>query len=198
MQMCAKAVLLSTFLFILGGCQTTDVCGTTKDDLNLILHEVRKRELEYDEVLWLLSVNEEWGTATAWIGHIRQGVLFANKLSREAGSSEFVLQAQRAYSGIRTSRLEALCAVFMPQRLWEDKSDHYWRSSIQSFAGRGSHFQYTLVPLMDDDVQYVASSISSTDELLSVDSRRPIPLELALPWLLSRYYSAERPETPTR
>lgn len=200
----ARCIAISLLAFtqtILGGCQSTS--SSTKPAYDSLFTE--QAELFYqslatlddladpNDTLWLININIEASRSRAWVGEVRDEVLHIYDVEFNFRSRTLRVLSEGQYDNFTPPRKESLVQIFTTPTHFVSMRDYRGSMVDMSFSGHGRDYVETVKPDSDLEKKHVSQWISDSNASLELDQPNNfVPIELAMPWLISRYYSANR------
>jgi hypothetical protein len=187
-------------LVALGGCQIGEARGrTTRVDFFTQRAEAflqalgeSDRVMNSSDAIWLLELNAETDTGRAWVGEVRDEVLHVTSMECAFNPCMLRVTAEGRYAHFTTPRKNALVRAFATPTEFVSGRD-YPASARQSFSGHGRDFVATVTPKSYLEIEELARRVSDT-VVAEPDTHEDVivPMELAIPWVISRYYATGR------
>jgi len=188
-------------LFALGGCQTTAYspegsrgCLFTERTEHFLQALASLDELsDPNDVFWLVNIYLEGSQTRAWVSEVRDEVLhvYDVELSYETRTLRVLETSQ--YEHFTPPRKDSLIHAFTTPTHFMSYRDYWGSLDYISLSGYGRVYVETVNPDSDREnnqvVQWIAGSNAPLGRIRTDDY---VPIELALPWLISRYYAAGR------
>lgn len=152
-------------------------------------------------MLWLLVVHHDTSSGVAWVGEVRDEELKVQKLEcrfTQNHEAPCIIRtvASQSYPHFTEPRARALADVFEMDACFLSGRDYWVSLSLSAYAGRGSSYSPTVSLRGYRETDHVAEWIRSVDAPLLQPEVDTVPIELSLPWMIARFYSAERITPP--
>lgn len=185
---------LAGLLIALGGCQTAHPTHRGEETVRAFLDALNKsgHVANARDTFWLLEVHHESDTGWAWIGEVRDEVLYVVAIECDFSPCVMRVIKEGRYEHFTAPRKAALIQAFTTPTGFVSGRD-YWIGSVSSFSGQGQVFVQTVTFNTEIEVEHVAEWIANPDAAAAaVHQRDRVPIELSVPWVISRYYAAGR------
>lgn len=199
--MICKAML--TYLFVVAfvgscGCSATTHSRHRSDRADEFVCAIMQSSqvANFRDSWWLLDVDENTGTAQGWIGENLKDGLKVATFTCSFSPCKIEIETVGHYAELSPSRRLMLDDVFTGAASVVLGQD-WWAGRWTAYAGKGCIYVSTLAVHHDDDIQNITKWLSEPSAGVDDNSTNHIlPIELAIPWLISRYYSPERANKP--
>ncbi len=155
-----------------------------------------------DRTVWIATFDGEWGGLDAWVGVFDGDIFTTMKIVNEYDPQALHVVSSTSYD-MSLERWNAIASYFaIPPGFVSGRDYPASSHSDETFAGKGYGFSRSIVPDPYDEINQISGWIEySMLPYTSTDCRNPfcdpvVPLELMIPWVISRYYSPARSAWP--
>lgn len=194
------AALIVWCALVLGGCRCPPrdewTLGSFQDQRATRFFEALRRSAivaEPQHAMWFLETSFETYGGSAWVAEVRDHTLLVSNVEVDFMNGCFLRVSSRAtYSKFYPTRAAALASAFRRPPAFDEGVDAPF-SSLGAFCGYGGSFSRAVSARGSAETDRIAGMVQGAalppEEL---DDPKLFALELAVPWLISRYYSAPR------
>jgi hypothetical protein len=180
------------------GCATSSMPPPMDPQVACFLQLIAKVNdfVDQDQVIWYVVTDPEYRLPDGWAAEIRGDTLQVVELEFDARDCSILQQRRGVYTEISANRAAAIYRVFNATTAPGPPAEDWWSGTnpVKGYAGLGNRSFETLYLASGMEVKQVCEWLSDDFRQFSPDEHLIVPIELGLPWLISRYYRATSPD----